>query len=81
MYDIERLSSLSFDTKESALAYYSQQISKFNSTMVRQDLLPATFHTDMADVISSEGMFQYIKDIIPTRENKNFCFWICMLDP
>lgn len=45
------------------------------------DLLPATFHPDEADVISSEGMFQYIKDIIPTRENKNFCYWICMLNP
>lgn len=82
IYYIIRLRKLSFATKESALAYYTQQISKLNSILnCLIDLLPATFHSDEADVISSEGMFQYIKDIIPTRENKNFCYWICMLNP
>lgn len=43
--------------------------------------LPASLHSNIGDVISAKGMFQHIKDIIPTRENKNFRFRVFGLDP
>lgn len=48
---------------------------------VWQILLPSSFHPNMGNAISSEGMLQYIKDIMPAWENKDFSLWICSLYP